>query len=58
MIGDSETRKRVKNGKDADQAPQEIMNGSEAPGRMKGEMETDESIEKFVNDLIKPLKKS
>jgi two-component system alkaline phosphatase synthesis response regulator PhoP len=58
MIGDSETMKRVKNGKDADQAPQEIMNGSEAPGRMKGETEIDESIEKFFNDLINPLKKS
>jgi DNA-binding response OmpR family regulator len=58
MIGDSETIKRVKNEKDVDQAPQEIMNASEAPGRIKGDAETDESIEKFVDDLIKPLKKS
>jgi DNA-binding response OmpR family regulator len=59
MIGDSETVKRVKNGKDAGQAPQEIMNDvPEAPGRIKGNRETDESIEKFVDDLIKPWKKS
>ena len=58
MIGDSETMKRVKNGKDADQVPQEIMNGSEAQGRMKDETETDGDIEKLVDDLLKPLKKS
>jgi DNA-binding response OmpR family regulator len=58
MIGDSETMKRVKNGKASDQPLQEITNGPEAPGRMKGETETDESIEKFVDDLIKPLKTS
>jgi two-component system, OmpR family, alkaline phosphatase synthesis response regulator PhoP len=58
MIGDSETMKRVKNGKGADHAPQEIINSSEAPGRMKVETDTDESIEKFVDDLIKPLKKN
>jgi len=58
MIGDSEAMKRMKNGKDADQAPQEIMKPSEAPGGMKGETDTDESIEKFFDDLIKPSKKS
>jgi CheY-like chemotaxis protein len=56
MIGDSETMKRVKNGKASDQAFQDIGNGTEAPGRMKGETGTDGSIEKFVDDLIKPLK--
>jgi CheY-like chemotaxis protein len=56
MIGDSETMKRVTNGKEADQAPQEIMNGPGAPG--PSETETDGSIEKFVNDLVKPLKES
>jgi two-component system alkaline phosphatase synthesis response regulator PhoP len=58
MIGDSETMKRVKNGKASDQAFQEIRNGSETPVRMKDETETDGGIEKFVDDLIKPLKKS
>ena len=58
MIGDSEAMKRMKNGKDADQAPQEIMKPSEALGGMKGETDTDESIEKFFDDLIKPSKKS
>ncbi len=57
MIGDSETMKRVKNGKASDQAFQEIRNESETPGRMNGEMETDGGIEKLVDDLIKPLKK-
>jgi CheY-like chemotaxis protein len=56
MIGDSETMKRVTNGKASDQAPQEIMNGSGAPE--PSETETDGSIEKFVNDLVKPLKES
>jgi len=58
MIGDSDTMKIVKSGKDADNDTQEFMDESEAPGRMEGEMDTDESIEKFVDDLIRPLKKS
>ena len=34
------------------------MNELGAPKQMKGETDTDESIEKLVDDLIKPLKKS
>jgi CheY-like chemotaxis protein len=60
MIGDSETIKRGKNGKDTDQVPQPIMNASEPPGQTRGktEIEIDDSIERFFDDLIKPSKKS
>jgi DNA-binding response OmpR family regulator len=58
MIGDSETMKKVKNGKASDQAFQDIGNGSEAAGRMMDETEADGGIQKFVDDLIDPLKKS
>jgi len=58
MIGDSETTKGAKSGMDADKDTQEFMNESEAPGQMNGETDADESIEKLVDDLIKPLKKS
>jgi DNA-binding response OmpR family regulator len=58
MIGDSESTKRVKNGKDVGQTPKEITNASEPAGQIKSDRETDESIEKFVDDLIKPWKKS
>jgi len=60
MIGDSEAIKRGKNGKDTDQAPQEIVNTSEPPGQTRGktEIEIDDSIERFFDDLIKPSKKS
>ena len=58
MIGDSETMKGVKSGKGADKDAREFMNESEAPGRMNGETDAGESIEKLVDDLVKPLKKS
>jgi hypothetical protein len=50
--------KKVKNGKASDQAFQDIGNGSEAAGRMMDETEADGGIQKFVDDLIDPLKKS
>jgi len=58
MIGDSEIIKGVRNGKDADKDAQKYMNELEAPGRIKDEAKTDEDIEKLVDDLMKPLKKS
>jgi len=58
MIGDSETMRRMGSGKEGDKETQEFTNELEAPKQMKGETDTDESIEKLVDDLIKPLKKS
>jgi CheY-like chemotaxis protein len=58
MIGDSETLKGVKRRKGADEDTPEFMNESEVPGRMNGETDVDESIEKLVDDLVKPLKES
>lgn len=60
MIGDSEAIKRGKDGKDADQVPQEIVNAAEPMGQTRGktEIEIDDSIERFFDDLIKPSKKS
>lgn len=57
MIGDSETMKRVKNGKDASPAPQEFMKESGAPGRMKDVKDLDEKTQALVDDLMKSFKK-
>jgi len=57
MIGDSETMKRVKNGKDKGPAPQQFMKESEAPGRMKDVKDLDEKTQGLVNDLMKSFKK-
>jgi len=58
MIGDSETMKRIGNGEELDKETQESMNELEAPRRMKTEKNADQSIEKLVDDVVKPLKES
>ncbi len=58
MIGDSETMKRIGSGEEADKETQESMNESETPRQMKTEKDADESIERLVDDLVKPLKES
>jgi CheY-like chemotaxis protein len=58
MIGDSETMKRIGSGEEVDAETQESMNESETPRQMKTEKDADESIEKLVDDLVKPLKES
>jgi len=57
MIGDSETMKRVKSGKEAGQASQEFANEPEAPGRMKDVKDLDEKTRGLVDDLMKAFKK-
>jgi len=57
MISDSEIMKKVKNGKEAGQAPQEIRNEPEAPGRMNSVKDLDEKTQGLVNDLMKSFKK-
>ena len=57
MISDSEIMKKVKNGKEAGQAPQEIRNGLEAPGRIKDVNDLDDRTQGLVNDLMKSFKK-
>jgi YesN/AraC family two-component response regulator len=58
MIGDSETMKRIGSGEEIDKETQEPMNESEAPRQMKTQKDADQSIEKLVDDLVKPLKES
>jgi len=57
MIGDSEIMKKMKNEKEAGQAPQEIRSEPEAPGRMKGANDLDERTQGLVDDLMKAFKK-
>ena len=58
MIGDSEIIKGAKSGKDADKDTQRYLNESETQRKIKNETKTDEDIEKLVDDLLKPSKKS
>ena len=57
MIGDSETMKRAKNGKEPGPASQKFMKESEAPGRMKDIKDLDEKTQSLVDDLMKSFKK-
>ncbi len=58
MLGDSQTMGRMVNGAKGDKETQESMNEPDAPRKMKSEKDEDESIAKFVDDLVKPLKES
>jgi two-component system nitrogen regulation response regulator GlnG len=58
MIGDSETMKSVKKGKDADKDTQEFMNESEDPGQMKSEKDGDDNTQDLADDLMKTLKEN
>lgn len=58
MIVDSEIIKGAKSGKDADKDTQRYMNESETQRKIKDDTKTDEDIEKLVDDLLKPSKKS
>jgi YesN/AraC family two-component response regulator len=58
MIGDSETMKRVKSGKDADKDTQEFINESETPKQMTSEKDADENTQDLADDLMKTLKEN
>jgi DNA-binding response OmpR family regulator len=51
MIGDSETLKRMKSGKDVDEDIQKPRNELETLKRMKSKVESDEEILKFINEI-------
>jgi DNA-binding response OmpR family regulator len=58
MIGDSETMKRMKSGKDTDKDTQEFTNELEAPKQMTSEKDADESTQDLADDLVKALEKN
>ncbi len=58
MIGDSEMIKGLKSGKDADKVAQESKEESGPSGKTRSERQTDKSIDKFMDDLLNPPKKS
>ena len=58
MIGDSETMKRMKSGKDADKDTQEFTNELEAPKQMTSEKDADENTQDLADDLVKALEKN
>jgi len=57
MIGDSETMRRMRTGREVDKETEEFMNALEAPRQMVNEKGLDEKTQGLVDALVKTLKK-